>query len=509
MTARADILLVTLNARYMHASFGLRYLFANLGELRSRAAMLECTIAETPMVVAERILDREPTIVGLGVYIWNVTQTTAVVQLLKSMRPELVVVVGGPQISHETEQQALYQHVDHVVCGEGEVAFPWLCERVLAGAEVPKVIQGTLPETSTMALPYDLYTDEDIAHRVIYVEASRGCPFRCEFCLSALDKKVRSFPLDTFLDELQTLLDRGVRQFKFVDRTFNLSPKTSRRILQFFLDREPERLFVHFEMVPDRFPETLRALIAQFPPGSIQLEVGIQTFDETVAARIDRHQDNARILDNLAFLVHETGVHIHTDLIVGLPGEDMEGFAVGFDRLVSTGVQEIQVGILKRLPGAVIDHHTGPWEMVYSPLPPFEILRSKTWSRRDLGRMRRFARYWDHLANSGRFTTTMPLVLGEGSAFERIMDLSDWLHEQVGRDFGVSFNRWLSLLFRYLTQERGLAETDVAAALYEDHRQTTRKAHVPEVLKAFVSPGPHIPATRGGATPSRQRRHMA
>src|SRR6185312_9197727 len=187
-----------------------------------------------------------------------------------------------------------------------------------------------IPQPAAIAnrhlLPYHLYTPQDIAHRVIYVEASRGCPFRCEFCLSSLDVPVRNVPLDAFLSQLHRLLDRGVRQFKFVDRTFNLNLNISRPILQFFHERYEPGMFLHFEMIPDRLPEALRDPIRKFPPGALQFEVGIQTFNEEVAARISRRQDNARLSDNLRFLREQTGVHVHADLIVGLPGETIESF---------------------------------------------------------------------------------------------------------------------------------------------------------------------------------------
>ena len=171
---------------------------------------------------------------------------------------------------------------------------------------------------------------------MIYVEASRGCPFKCEFCLSSLDVPVRNVPIDDFLAAMQKLLDRGVQNFKFVDRTFNLNLNISKSILQFFLERLRPGLFLHFEMIPDRLPEALRTIIQRFPAGVLQFEVGVQTFNDEVSARISRRQDNAKLADNLRFLREETGVHVHADLIVGLPGEDVASFGVGFDRLVQS-----------------------------------------------------------------------------------------------------------------------------------------------------------------------------
>src|SRR5437667_1911505 len=252
-----------------------------------------------------------------------------------------------------------------------------------------KVIAAELPQFNQLVLPYELYDQRDVEHRVIYVEASRGCPFKCEFCLSSLDVPVRNVPLEPFLEAMQSLLERGVRHFKVVDRTFNLSLKIGQRILQFFLERYRPGLFLHFEMIPDRLPEGLRELIRKFPSGALQFEVGIQTFNEEVAERISRRQDNFKLEENLRFLRAETGVHVHADLIVGLPGEDLASFAAGFDRLVALGPQEIQVGILKRLRGTPIVRHDRDWEMIYSPHAPYEVLRTGAIDFPTMQRLRR------------------------------------------------------------------------------------------------------------------------
>ena len=277
---------------------------------------------------------------------------------------------------------------------------------------MPKIITVELPDFSQIVLPYDFYTADDIAHRIIYVEASRGCPFTCEFCLSSLDIPVRQVPLPALLGQLQRLLDRGVKQFKFVDRTFNLNAGVSKTILEFLLDRYQPGYFFHFEMVPDRLPEALREVIAKFPPGALQFEVGVQTFNEEVSRRISRRQDYQKLEDNFRFLRKETGVHIHADLIAGLPGETLESFAAGFDRLIALGPQEIQVGILKRLRGTPIARHDAEWQMIYNPYPPYEILQNRLIDFSAMQRLRRFARYWDLVGNSGNFVETTPLIWG-------------------------------------------------------------------------------------------------
>ncbi len=520
----ADIVLATLNARYIHSALGLRYLQANLGALQARSTLVEFTIDAAPLDVAQALLAHRPRIIGLGVYVWNTTQTLAVVRLLRALAPDVTLVLGGPEISHEPEDQPLFALADHVIAGEGEVAFAELCARRLdqqgrAGEVPPKRIAGGLPDLSTLNLPYDLYTDADIADRVLYVEASRGCPFRCAFCLSALDAQVRPFPLEDFLQAMQRLLARGARRFKFVDRTFNLSPRVSGTILDFFLGHirspdDPKALFLHFEMVPGRFSEALRMRLAAFAPGAVQLEVGIQTLQPSVAARIDRRQDTEAALANLRALATDTGAHLHADLIVGLPGEDLTGFGLGFDRLHATGVDEIQVGILKRLRGAPIARHIDRWQLLFSPLPPYELLRSADLSADDLARMRRFARYWDVFGNSGRFTATLPWILGEGSAFGAFLSFSDWLHTQVGQTHALSLQRCVHALFTYLVDVKGQPPREVAEALAQDYRRVSRKSQLPAVLRGHVDMGARsgdsqAPADADfGYIPDRQRRRQ-
>jgi radical SAM superfamily enzyme YgiQ (UPF0313 family) len=371
-----EIVLTTLNAKYIHAAFGLRYLLANLGPLREKACIVEFDIKQRPVDVVETILARSPRIVGLGVYIWNVAEATEVVATLKKVRPEIQVILGGPEVSYETEEQTIVRLADYVITGEADLTFAQLCEQLLRG-ESPgsRIVPAELPQFNRLVLPYELYTEADIASRIIYVEASRGCPFTCEFCLSSLDIPVRQAPLPEFLEHLERLLERGVKHFKFVDRTFNLNLQVSKTLLEFLLQRyEPGRFF-HFEMIPDRLPDGLRNVIAQFPPGALQFEVGVQSFNDEVCRLISRRQDAKKLEENFRYLRQYTGVHIHADLIAGLPGETVESFAAGFDRLVNLGPQEIQVGILKRLRGTPIVRHDSEWQMVYNPHRPMKCCK--------------------------------------------------------------------------------------------------------------------------------------
>jgi radical SAM superfamily enzyme YgiQ (UPF0313 family) len=511
----ADIVLTTLNAKYIHTAFGLRYLLANLGRVRARAALLEFDIHRRPVEVVERLLSQHPKIVGLGVYIWNVAALTEVVATLKRVRPEVVVILGGPEVSYEAEEQPIVQMADYVITGEGDLRFAEVCEgllgdgsRVRSPHPLPKIISAEPPEFSKLALPYALYSDEDIAHRMVYVEASRGCPFDCEFCLSSLDVPVRQVELPVFLGEMQRLLERGVRQFKFVDRSFNLNVATGRAILEFFLERHRAGNFYHFEMIPDRLPAELREVIVKFPPGVLQFEVGIQTFNAEVAERIRRRQNLDRLEENFRFLRHETGVHIHADLIFGLPGESLASFGAGFDRLVALGPQEIQVGILKRLRGTPIVRHDAEWHMAFNPHPPYEILQNRLVDFGVTQQMRRFARYWDLVGNSGNFVEATPLIWGVGSPFREFLRWSEWLHGRVGRTDSIALVRLMDLLFEFLTGELRLDPRQTAAVMWRDYQRGGRHdkpAFLKDLLPAEVQ---QVSARRTRAgVPKRQARH--
>ncbi len=523
-----DIVLATVNAKYIHSAFGLRYLLANLGPLRDRARLMEFDLHQRAVDIMVAVLEQNPRIVGLGVYVWNATVSAELVRLLKRVRPELFIVLGGPEVSYETLDQPICRAADYVVTGEADLVLPKLCEQILSGlAPVERIIAAEPPDLAQVVLPYELYTAADLEHRLTYLEASRGCPFHCHFCLSALDIPVRQVPLAALFSQLEGLLKRGARHFKFVDRTFNLRLETSRAVLEFLLARYRPGLFFHFEVVPDHLPERLREVIRRFPPGALQFEVGVQTFNPAVAERIERRQDPLQVEQNLRFLRQETGVHLHADLIVGLPGESLESFAAGFDRLVALHPQEIQVGLLKRLRGAPISTHEVPWGLVFNPHPPYEILCNKQIDFQTMQRLRRVARYWDLVSNSGNFVETAPMLwagaatapgsarpAGEGarenarfhSPFTAFLQFSDWLFSQMHRTDSIALLRLAELIYRYLTERGALDVRAVSGAMTRDYQRCGRR----EGLAFLTSPSSSravVPASANPRLARRQRRH--
>lgn len=508
------ILLSTLNARYAHASLGLRYLLANMEELQADTVLQEFVIGSKTADIVEKILSHqkngERLIVGFGVYIWNVEELSKIVTTLKCVAPGVVVILGGPEVSYETAQQPIVQVADYVITGWGDISFAALCRQIMQGPKpLMKIHTGVQPKLDQLKLPYAYFTDQDIAHRILYVEASRGCPFKCEFCLSALDKTAWPFDLDIFLAELETLYQRGARLFKFVDRTFNLNIKSSLRIMQFFLDKlvakPDDPVFAHFEVVPDHLPDALKSSIQQFPAGSLQFEIGIQSFNPEVQGLVSRKQDNIKAAENIRWLCQHSHAHLHVDLIAGLPGEDMASFARGFNHLVSLQPHEIQFGILKRLRGTPIIRHTENFQMVFDAYPPYTILATRDIDFGTMQRLVRFARYWDLIANSGRFNHTLKLILGE-DPFSHFMALSDWLYSSTDATHRIAMERLAKLVADWLLQQRGMNQGEIAAHLKRDYAGQISPEKIPRAERKKISEGKQQAGKNG--PPERQLRHL-
>ena len=510
MTAAVpSIVLAAINAKYIHTAFGARYLKANLCEFESRAIILEFTIQERAADMAEAILASRPESIVFPCYIWNIVLVDEVVRIVKAVRPDIIVILGGPEVSYPDDLPPVADVADAIICGEGEMALVELLRNRQPTKPNPHIIAAPPVELADLELPYHLYTDEDIRHRIVYVESSRGCAFGCEFCLSSMDTRVRHFDTQRIIDALDNLWQRGVRHFKFIDRTIHFSKAAP--ILEYFRNQICPELFLHFEIVPDRITDALIDMLKAFPRGAVQLEAGVQTFNPDVSNRIGRKQNMERTEANIRRMVTETGVHIHSDLVVGLPGESMDSLAAGFDRLLRTGVHEIQVGILKRLRGAPIHRHTDPFQMIYRAEPPYDILQNNLIPFTDMQRLKRFSRYFDLVVNNGNFSETAPLIWQSGSPFHQFLAFTDWLFAQSGRTAGIALDRLAEYLFEYLVSVHPVSRETCANAIRCDFISHGRR-RLPKCVREFAS----VPESdyseaatdhRESKLPERQRRH--
>ena len=442
-----DIVLTTINAKWIHPSLSLRLLKANLGALEDSCEIIEFALRQPLAEKLEPFTASRPKILGVSVSIWN---HLATIELLKELENvwavKPVIVLGGPEVSHLSEDAEIFQFADHVVRGEGEIAFRTLCENILGRphTEANRTVgsrHGGRQEEGEIKSAYHLYTVEDVSKKLIYVESSRGCPFKCEFCLSSVtENKVREFPLDKFLADMDILIQRGVKTFKFLDRSFNTNIQRALKIIEFFLKKiEQKNSFViHFEMVPSIFPPELIGALSRFPPGTLRLEIGIQTLNPEAAKRISRSSNPEKELEALRLLRAKTSAIIHADLIAGLPGEDIASFGKSFDRLwaaLNNGGShsfEIQLGVLKLLPGTPIARRIEEFGMRFNPFPPYEIEESAAVCANDMRRIKNFARFWELLINRGLVN-----IKKSGPVFNNFINLSDELFKYFGKNYGI------------------------------------------------------------------------
>ncbi len=437
-------------------------------------------------------LSHNPQIIGVGIYIWNIEIMSEAIKLLKSTHPKIVIVVGGPEVSYGVEDEFSF-YIDYIIQLEGEVALRELCTKILEG-ELPKTktIRSDVLDVNSIKMPYEFYSDSDILNRKIYVEASRGCAFKCQFCLSSLDAGIRNFEIDQFLNEMQKLHDRGVRQFKFIDRTFNLNIKISIQILKFFIDLDPKQeYFLHFEVIPDRLPPELKKYVQIFNPGVLQFEVGIQTFDRDVSDRIGRRQNKEKAIENLKFLRHETNAHLHVDLIIGLPGAGLEVFKKDLNDLIAIGLQEVQVGILKLLKGTPIHQHIMPFNMVFDRLPPYEIVSTKDIDTEEMSKLRAFHKFFDKYYNSGNFQLSMKFLFEISNPFDEFYALSQFTLRKYERTYGISLDQLSESLYAFLVEVRNIDKVQVREMILKDIL-SKKGRKVPSFLKDYELGLPEI-----------------
>jgi len=471
-----DIILTTINAKWIHPSLALRLLKANLGSLEDRCEIIEFALRQPLNEKIQMLLEAKPRILGISVSIWNHAQTIELLQELEKSwasdrihRVKPFVVLGGPEVSYLPSYAEIFKYADYVIRGEGETSFRILCENILhiENHLFQPVAQDNIfnkqVNINKLKSAYHLYTDEDLSKKLIYAEASRGCVFHCEFCSSSIDSRLREFPLEPFLAEMDQLIRRGVKTIKFLDRSFNTNIKRAVQIMEFLLNQielqtssvspcmnssaNISPFAVHFEMAPSLFPPELRETLARFPQGTLRLEIGIQSLNPDICALTGRVSNPEKELEALRFLRSKTNAIIHADLIAGLPGEDIVSFGNGFDRLWNalnsasddvpqngTGQQrfEIQPGILKLLPGTRISRHTELFGMRFNPQPPYEVTETSSITASDINRLKNFARFWELIVN--RRLIKLP---GNKAVFNKFMEMSDSLYAHFGRNWGI------------------------------------------------------------------------
>lgn len=446
-----NVVLSTLNSKFIHSSLALRYLKA-YGEAHGQAYdIVEYTINMPVLHILSDITEHDIDVLGFACYIWNIEMTLHVVDMVKAVRPDIKIVLGGPEVSF-TADELLERcpNIDYIVQGEGEEAFYALVTALQLGNDgLNPVIPGVrgrrngsilgsaeaveVRDLSTIPFPYTEEDMKDLEHKIIYYESSRGCPFSCQYCLSGNKNTVRFFPQERTLEELQWFIDHGVKQVKFVDRTFNCAPHHHRPLMEFMRDSDTDMNF-HLEMEPELMTEWETNILCETPPGRIQIEVGVQsTYKKTLDA-INRYNDWPYIQKSIRPIIQAGRTHVHMDLIVGLPHEDFNRFGQSFNDLFSLQPHALQIGFLKLLKGSGV-RRMCEYKYVADPLAPYEVLSTHVLPYDDVRFLKYFEDVFERFYNSERFRTTFgyigqQLIHGETDAFTYFCDMTRaWLKE--------------------------------------------------------------------------------
>ena len=414
-------LLTTLHSKYIHASLALPCLAAACSSDCGEVRICEFTVHEPKEQILAALLAPQPDVIAFSVYIWNRSATLELIDALAVVRPQLRIVVGGPELSWESA--ALFK--DHpgitaLIRGEGEIPFPSLLAawvRDENGAGIPNLLlrcDNELSEGPCVAPPDDLDTlpspfaagKVDLGRGLVYYESSRGCPYSCAFCMSALDPKVRSFSLARIKADLKILLDAEVPQIKFVDRTFNYDGARSRAIWSFLL-RHNRNSHFHFEIGAHLLDAESLTLLATVPPETFQFEIGVQSTLPATLAAISRNADLEKLERNVRRLRNETTIHLHLDLIYGLPAEGYDDFLASLDRVAALKPDALQIEPVKLLPGAPLRRDAASLGITFDPHPPYSVLTTPLLDFNALEKLRGISRLLDLLVNSHKFSRTI------------------------------------------------------------------------------------------------------
>ncbi|MDR2183017.1 MAG: B12-binding domain-containing radical SAM protein [Clostridiales bacterium] len=397
------ITILAINARHIHSSLAVWLLAQGVAQFARRkhdVRVVEANINQSDDEIADAAAARSPDVIGISAYIWNAAKLPNIMKILRRRLPGAVIVLGGPEASHNADFW-LKKGADFVLSGEGERKFAALLDE-LAGCK---------PLNDAPAADFvDPFTEDCIAAlkgKIAYIESSRGCPFSCAFCLSGGDA-VRFFPLDAVKKQLDKLAAADVRIIKFVDRTFNANAARAYELIEYIISLDTPNSF-HFEAAADLFDAPTLELLATAPPGKIQLEAGLQSFFAPALAAVARQSDLAKAVENLRKLILTGNIHIHVDLIAGLPHETLADFMDSFDAAYSLGAHTLQLGFLKMLHGSAMRENEK--SIIFAQQPPYEIISSPWMGAADLDILRLTENALQNTYNKGRFLRTLQYVL--------------------------------------------------------------------------------------------------
>ena len=496
------IVICQINSKYIHSSLAAWCIHAGVREYCKTdisASVIEGTINEECAKICERICESVPDIVGFSSYIWNIHTVCELSAFVKKVLPNVKIIFGGPEVSYSPEKYLSNGCADYIVCGEGEYTFAKLADALNGSGKLTDIpgiayidaagLRLSEPYIPTSAdIPPSPYLPEyfdSLGGRIAYLETSRGCPFSCAFCLSGKCGSVRYFPEERSKNELLRLANSGTSTVKLIDRTFNSNRARARRFFDYISESYgtliPNGVRIHFEISASLLDEETFASISRLPYGAVQFEVGIQSFNKQTLSAVGRNSDLEKTVENTVKLIKLGNVHVHTDLIAGLPFEDYKSFRESFNKAFAMRPHMLQLGFLKVLSGSPMSDEAYPYKCEFSSSAPYEVISTEYISRDELDRLRKIEDIHERIYNSGRFKRTFDYALKETGLSP--FDLYEAIAENIDYPNGCGLDLFTRELVNAL---EGIGVSD-RRALYDtvilDRITTNSEGRIPEFLK--------------------------
>ena len=471
-----QVLLTAINSKYIHTGLGIRYVGEYAKENGHKVDLLEETINSPILAVLEKIMEHKADVFGFSVHIWNKPFVFKLISMLHKLRPEAKIVVGGPEVAFDAERIFTELPViDYIIQGEGELVFTALLNSLENNGAVPQHIAyvkngkvelnggiTVVEDLSILPFPYPDLVKINNEHKIVYYECTRGCPFNCAYCLSGISRQVRKRPLELVLRDLDRFIAAGVSLVKFVDRTYNLDEKYFLPMLQHLAAADTDATF-HLEIKADILTDKVLDFLATVPKGRFQMEIGIQSTHQETLKAINRQDNWERLASNVRRLLSFGNMHIHVDLIAGLPYEDLPTFAKSFNDVYGLEADMLQLGFLKVLPGTQMRKETEKHGLLYMDEPPYEILATKYMPYADMQFLKRLENVLDQTGNSGSFKHILKMLVSKngGDAFAFYKELTCWwvdngFYPQTHNAKGTA-----EIIYKYIKEHYSVAEASV------------------------------------------------
>ncbi|MDU6894204.1 MAG: DUF4080 domain-containing protein [Clostridium perfringens] len=494
------ILLTAINSKYIHSNLAVRYLKAFTKDLDFQGDIKEFSINDRVENILEGIIEEKPDVVAFSCYIWNMEFVNRLAELIKLVDPNIEILYGGPEVSYEGKEFLENHEGEYVIVGEGEKTFREFVLYKLGEGKIEdikglnykrdgKVFENPKrPEMDMNELVFPYTYEEDINNKIVYYEASRGCPFKCKYCLSSVMHGVRFLDVERVKKELKYFMERGLKLVKFVDRTFNCNREYTVELLKYLSEQDTETRF-HFEVAADLLTEEQIEILNNAPKGRFQLEVGVQTTNNEVLHNINRYITYENIKEKVLKVAVGKNVMQHLDLIAGLPGEDLESFKKSFNDVHDIRPDEIQLGFLKLLKGSSMREEAKKWGIVYSPYAPYEIIRSKDISYEELLLLKKVEAMVDKYYNSCKFNNVIKFFLNiYDKPFDFYYDLAMFFEEKGNFKRSIGNVEYYKILLDfYLEKIGGEDEGLFKEVLKFDYLCFNKKRWLPDFLVRTIT----------------------